>query len=169
MANVFIHFEPIGSTKKDLVYGTTDLPPYLIPGSPEESNWRANNPHGHTIMEAEVVEIGSTEAHRAARSASMYELEEILDAHEEVIHVEDKNGWLPLHEAVRGGHLEVIKFLIERGSPINAQTKNSNGPGGSVLWWALHSHGAESDVVKYLQGIGAKNIEPSVKEKSDEL
>jgi prolyl 4-hydroxylase len=169
MANVFIHFEPIGSTENDLVYGTTDLPPYVIRGSPEESRWRANNPRGHTIMKPEVVEVGSTEAHRAARDASLHDLQEILDAHKDVVYAEDSNGWLPLHEAVREGNLEVVKFLVQKGSPINARTKNPSGPGGSVLWWALQRHGPESDVVQYLQDIGATIIEPAIERTSDEL
>jgi hypothetical protein len=54
MANVFIHFEPIGQVGRELEYGTTDLPPYVIPGSPEESNWRMRNPNGHTVMKTKV-------------------------------------------------------------------------------------------------------------------
>ena len=26
----------------------------------------------------------------------------------------DNNGWNPLHEAVRGGHLDVVKFLLKQ-------------------------------------------------------
>ncbi len=26
----------------------------------------------------------------------------------------DNNGWNPLHEAVRGGHLQVVKFLVKQ-------------------------------------------------------
>ena len=49
MANVFIHFEPVGPINGELEIGKTDLPPYIIPGSPEEPNWRRNNPDGHHV------------------------------------------------------------------------------------------------------------------------
>jgi prolyl 4-hydroxylase len=48
-ANVFAHFEPIGPLDPDEpgTYDPThDLPPYLIPGSKWEKNWRKNNPMG---------------------------------------------------------------------------------------------------------------------------
>lgn len=169
MANVFIHFEPIGSTDKELVYGTTDLPPYLIPGSPEEANWRERNPNGHSIMKPTNVERGATEAHRAAMEENLHELKEVVDAHEEVVHAKDANGWLPVHEAVRRGNIEIVKFLVDRGSHVNARTQNANGPGGSVLWWAINRHGEDSDIAKYLMELGAMNIEPEVDGAEDEL
>lgn len=49
MANVFIHFEPIGPMGGEVEYGKTDLPPYVIPGSPEEEHWRKHNPDGHKV------------------------------------------------------------------------------------------------------------------------
>ena len=101
MANVFIHFEPIGSTDSEQNYGTTDIPPYVIPGSIEEGNWKARNPNGHTIMKIQEVTTGTTEAHRAAMERNLNELKIILDAHEEVVNSVDVNGWTPLHEGVR--------------------------------------------------------------------
>jgi prolyl 4-hydroxylase len=49
MANVFIHFEPIGPIDGELEIGKSDLPPYIIPGSSEEPNWRKKNPDGHEV------------------------------------------------------------------------------------------------------------------------
>ena len=49
-ANVFAHFEPIGpldpDDPSDGYDPTTDLPPYLIPGSKWEKEWRKSNPDG---------------------------------------------------------------------------------------------------------------------------
>jgi prolyl 4-hydroxylase len=56
-ANVFVHFEPIGSlgrttsstgeVKEDPMYDPElDLPPYLVPGSVWEADWRSKNPTG---------------------------------------------------------------------------------------------------------------------------
>ena len=48
-ANVFMHFEPIGSldqTEKSRYNPDLDLPPYLIPGSKWEEEWKKQNPQG---------------------------------------------------------------------------------------------------------------------------
>jgi hypothetical protein len=49
MANVFIHFEPIGPVDGELEIGKSDLPPYIIPESPEEPHWRTENPDGYEV------------------------------------------------------------------------------------------------------------------------
>lgn len=43
----------------------------------------------------------------------------------------DENGWTPLHEAVRGGSIEVIEYLLTKGLDINQRTHG--GTGGSPL------------------------------------
>ncbi len=34
-------------------------------------------------------------------------------------------GWTPLHRASSGGHIEVVRLLLDRGADIQAQTKVS--------------------------------------------
>jgi len=163
MANVFIHFEPIGCTGCDIIDGTSELPPYVIPGSLEESNWRARNPDGYTIMQSERVSPGATEAHRAASEQNLDTLQLVVGAHEEVVNAMDANGWTPLHEGVRSGNIDIVKFLVEKGSDVNARTQG--GVGGSALWWGINRHGKENEVVKFLESLGAKNIPPEREEK----
>ena len=48
-ANIFVHFEPIGSLDpkaKSWYDPALDLPPYLIPGSDWEPDWRSRHPKG---------------------------------------------------------------------------------------------------------------------------
>jgi hypothetical protein len=48
-ANVFIHFEavaPLDPNVPSKYDADLDLPPYLIPGSTWEENWRKENPYG---------------------------------------------------------------------------------------------------------------------------
>ena len=40
----------------------------------------------------------------------------------------DNNGWQPIHEAIRGSHLNVIQFLIEQQVDIFARTNNGDTP-----------------------------------------
>jgi ankyrin repeat protein len=51
----------------------------------------------------------------------------------DILHSRDENGWQAIHEAVRGGHIETVKYLIDMGSDIAARTNN----GASLLWWAI--------------------------------
>ena len=71
----------------------------------------------------------------------------------------DENGWQPLHEAARAGHLNIVKYLVEQGSNVDSRT-GSNGSGGSVLWWALKFHGEDHPVVIYLREKNAKSVAP---------
>lgn len=45
-----------------------------------------------------------------------------------IVHAKDENGWTPLHEASRGGHTDVVRFLHKHGADVNART--SEGAGG---------------------------------------
>jgi len=163
MANVFIHFEPIGPIGGEIKYGQNDLPPYVVPGSPEEPNWRSRNPKGHTIMREKEFATGSTEAHRAAMDGDMRGLQEYVTVHEESINARDENGWTPLHEAVRVGYVDVVKFLLERGSDVNARTGAEGELGGSVLWWAHLQHPGDHPILEVLNEYGAKFIAPGNK------
>lgn len=156
MANVFIHFEPIGPVGGEIVYGTTDLPPYLIPGSPEEENWRIRNPNGHEIMKTEKFTSGTTDAHKAASRTDIAELEEYVNLHEEVVNTRDVNGWIPLHEAVRRNSVEIVRFLLERGSEVNLRTGNDK-MGGTPLFLAQDVFGEVHPIVDQYNAI---RIEP---------
>lgn len=64
----------------------------------------------------------------------------------------------PLHEAARGGHVEVVEWLVQFGLDIDQRTHE--GTGGSTLWWAKRVHKRDHPVVKYLEAAGAKDIAP---------
>lgn len=165
MANVFIHFEPIGPVGGDLIYGTTEIPPYVIPGSPEEPNWRMRNPNGHVIMKTQSYTLGTTEAHRAAGEGNLQELTESITHHEEYVNARDANGWTPLHEAVRQSSVEIVKFLLDHGSNPNSRTGDSEN-GGSVLYWAKLSHDDDHEIITLLKEHGAKHFAPGESEES---
>ena len=166
MANVFIHFEPIGPVGGDLIYGTTELPPYVVPGSPEEPNWRMRNPNGHQIMKTQSFTLGTTEAHKAAAEGNLQELAESINHHEEYVNARDGNGWTPLHEAARRGTVEVVKFLLDRGSNPNSRTGESEN-GGSVLYVATLSHDSDHEIIALLKEHGAKHFAPGESEESN--
>jgi prolyl 4-hydroxylase len=71
-----------------------------------------------------------------------------------MLHMKDVNGWQPIHEAARGGHLEIVQLLVEHGADVNERTHF--GEGQSVLELVLDTHGYDHPLFDYLEGIGAE-------------
>ena len=131
------------------------IPPYLIPGSPFEKEWHKNNPDGHTLVSKKKFLSGSTLAHQHAMNGNYNELAKVLDKHSHLVNLRDKNGWTPLHEAVRKGDVSVLRLVLDRGADVNAQT-GTTGKGKSVLDLAETYHKAESHIVQLLKTNGAR-------------
>lgn len=72
-------------------------------------------------------------------------------ANYDMIHARDENDFQAVHEAAAGGHLDVLKYLLENGADLNAVTKE----GGNVLWWAKKVLDKDHPVILYLISIGA--------------
>jgi len=181
-ANVFIHFEPVGHTLRhdekmsEGVGGDVnkkyeesvkrrqgghenhqgDVPSYIVPGTVDETKWRQQHPLGNENF------TGQTEAHSAAREGDVGYILEIIDKKKDMVHTKDVNGWAPIHEATRGGHLEVVRTLVEKGgADVNILT-GLNEEGESVLHMAIETHGEDHPLVDYLNSIGALMIGPDL-------
>lgn len=135
------------------------LPPYIIRGSPEESRWRRLHPEGASRPKQRSFTTGSTSAHTYAQEGNVRGLEAEIKKNESVVHARDANGWTPLHESVRGGHLEAVKLLVEHGADVNSKT---DANGATALWWAKQEHGEDSPVYDYLSSIGASMEGPEL-------
>jgi hypothetical protein len=96
---------------------------------------------------------GRTALHEAAAMGDVEEVESLLhkSGNSDLLHARDENEWQAIHEAARGGHVQVLKLLIDSGADIGAQTNN----GGTPLWWARHTLEEDHDVIKYLTEIDA--------------
>ena len=163
-ANIFIHFEPtgrpLGDTTGDYLDTLDDfLPPYILPDSPEVQNFKKRNPQGwrRPSPSAPIQQAMSPEAHTAAAAGDLVRVSKVAKKDGKALHKKDANGWQPLHEAVRAGHLDIVRFLIENGADKDARV-GSSGDGFSPLNLALATHPASHPVCQYLLGIGAKNI-----------
>jgi hypothetical protein len=165
MANVFIHFEPIGGLQDAIKFEEGGLPPYVVPGSKAEAFWWSQNPSGHKLLSQQSFTTGSTEAHRAANVGDYERLKTVLDKSPHLVGRQDTNGWSPLHEAVRSGNLEVIELLLERGADIN-QRVGRRGEGGTALYLAKEYHreneDEESEVEAFLKKYNARLVEPEL-------
>jgi prolyl 4-hydroxylase len=161
-ANIFIHFEPTGRRlgETEPFVKTGDLPPYLHEGTPEAANWMKMHPGGwkKPVPSAPAQQISSPEGHNAAAMGDVERLAEIAATNKKALQAKDVNGWQPIHEAVRGGHLEAVQLLIQHGASKDARTGPS-GKGYSPLTLALYHHSEEHPVTQFLMGIGAQSYE----------
>jgi len=132
------------------------LPSYILEGTPEAQRWHQRHPDNNRSAKAKSFQTGSTAAHKAAQEGDIESLEEVLAALEDIVNKKDANGWTPLHEGARGGHLEVVELLVEKGAGLNDRTENGETP----LYWAeQHKHGA---VASFLETLGAISLGPEL-------
>ena len=87
----------------------------------------------------------------ASAANHIAEVQAILHKDPNAIHTADANGWQPLHEAVRGGHTELVRFLVANGSDLGAVTNR----GGTALWWARRSLPPGHSTISFLMEMGA--------------
>jgi hypothetical protein len=163
-ANIFIHFEPTGRhvyhRKDEPVVIDPDFPPYIIKGSPEEPNWRRRNPGGWRQPSPSAAHVDIPEGHAAAQRGDVERLAKIAMENDTLLHLKDRNGWQPIHEAARGGHTDALELLLAHGADINARTHN--GKGSTPLNVAVNALSEKHPVSQYLIEMGGLNIGPEL-------
>ena len=159
-ANVFVHFEPIGPlVLDDNTSATTELeeesalPPYLVPSSSWEEEWRRENPDGWQLLK---------NANLLAQKGDLTTLEYLAWRAPASLRVPDDNGWQPIHEAARFGHLDILKFLVEeQGIDVNERTRMPGASSPLVI--ARRYLRKAHPVIDYLQKQGG------VEEQDDDI
>lgn len=168
-ANIFIHFQPTGKLLRErdtpvlTDVGDEDLPIYILRGSPEEDHWMEQHQPKQHVRVRESPAAAATPLQQIAQAAATGDIDTIAQfasTEEHLLHQKDKNGWMPIHEAARGGHLDVVKLLVEHGANINSRTHS--GKGSTPMNLAVDSHGLEHEIVEYFSSLGALNIGPEL-------
>lgn len=180
-ANVFIHFEPNGHSLRHGVVDPTEanvdkyrravekrygghenegMPSYILEESEEGKKWHRQHPQNRrSHKKVNSFQTGTvTEAHLAAQDGDVKALSEIVDKYGHLVNAKDEHGWAPIHEGVRAGNKEIVDILLKKGADVNDKTDI----GASVLWWAVKEHGPDSDIVTYLESLGAELIGPEL-------
>jgi len=162
-ANLFIHFHPTGEYLDGGWQPLNDfLPPYIIPNSPVQEHWIRQNPSGWKKDWPSAAAVGKLPGHAAADEGDVAALEELAAENERALHVRDENGWQPLHEAVRNGHIDAVRLLVEHGADINAVTNGEYGVSPYNI--AIDLLPPNHPVTKFLESLGALNIGPDSSE-----
>lgn len=134
------------------------MPIYILRGSPEEKKWVREHPPQRrigSVKEAPAAAAAPLAAvAHAAATGDVNSIAEHAITNKEWLHQKDENGWQPIHEAARGGHLEVVQLLVDHGANINERT--NFGEGSSVLELALDNHGRDHPLFLYLEDLGAE-------------
>ncbi len=99
------------------------------------------------LMTAPSVYAG--EIHDAASEGDLVKIQTIVSGNPNLVDSADDKGSTPLHLASSKGHLEVVKFLLEKSADIEAV----NGRGFTPLQLAAYS--GQRPVVEFLLGKGA--------------
>lgn len=89
----------------------------------------------------------------AVRTGDMRILELFAQARPRGLLERDDNGWQPIHEAVRNGRLDIVKFLIEHGASANDKTELPGGDRSKKILpieLALELLGPDHEVTKFL-------------------
>jgi ankyrin repeat protein len=66
--------------------------------------------------------------HDFAWAGSFARVKSLIEADPALLTAQDDLQQIPLHLAARGGHPEMVKYLLERGSPVNLQAYNQFTP-----------------------------------------
>ena len=153
-ANVFIHFEP--HEEENAVFP----PPYFVPGTPKELIDSYYTPAGFKGEFANEDDDESTPAHVAAGTGDVRSLKELVIMNKEYLTARDANGWMPIHEASRGGHREAVELLLSYGADVNAVSSHEEG--STPLRLAKEEHGHDHPLVEYLLSLDAIDSGPDL-------
>ena len=70
-----------------------------------------------------------------------------------LVNAQDARGWQPIHEAIRGGHKELVNYLVETcGASLEMRTGRA---GGTPLWWARRVLDPRHSIIAFLVVLGA--------------
>ena len=162
MANLFVHFEPVGpkNTPYDpSVEHNSGLPPYIIPNTDIAEEWMETYTEPRKPRVTSYT-VNASYVHYAAKEGSLDQLVLEYEQNQNVIHEFDADGFTPLHWAVQRGHLPLVQFLVSKGADRDVPSRDRNN--ATSLWWARSLYSGSHPIVQFLQRIGALDVGPEL-------
>ena len=94
--------------------------------------------------------------HESAQKGDLEGLKLMIDKDPGLVNAKDQDGRTPLHWACRGVHIDVVKYLVEKGANVNAEDSNKIVPlhslatrNGATAIAILVDNGADIDFKDY--------------------
>eukprot|EP00977_Amphora_coffeiformis_P030328 scaffold46304_cov183-Amphora_coffeaeformis.AAC.1 len=109
---------------------------------------------------------GATPAHIAAKLGHLDEIRRLAAQDRTMMRARDRNNWQPLHEAVRGGHTQVVYFLLDMEDVVNVNTVTAGGD--TPLTLADTFHGPNHPITIRLRQVSEPQSESSSGVEDDE-
>ena len=75
----------------------------------------------------------------------------------------DENDWTPLHEAIRGGHHQVVTLLLDEGG-LDMHAITNQGNGFSPLSLSIDLHGGDHPLTRMIRDRGGQEVWPKEEE-----
>lgn len=119
-ANIFVHFKPFIHDELNEKDHEAQQIPGFEPISVRRRHGQRSSPMQHLSPDSKA----SGDEYNIMVAASQGQIEEIrriLEKKPVLVNYKDQNGWQPVHEAVRAGHFETVKFLVSKGADLSAK------------------------------------------------
>ncbi len=154
-ANIFVHFEPLDHAEMNKIDDEERIlrgeePLYVKRRHGSQRSLRAPANNNQKKKEDLIRDKGSL-IRIAAATGNLDEVHRLLIHNPELVHDSDANNWEALHEAIRAGQTDCVKYLVEMGSDVGSKVKD----GGTALWLARRELPNGHEITEYLESIGA--------------
>jgi ankyrin repeat protein len=136
------------------------ISPRDLPKSRSEVDTEQKVEHQHEKKAIPMSPTNSSRCHRAAVRGDLETISFVAKVNQRLLIKKDSNGWEPLHEAVRYGRFDVVKFLVANGADVNTIT--NFGRGWSPLRLAFTHLDDDHPVLSYLRAVGAIDHGPEL-------
>jgi ankyrin repeat protein len=70
----------------------------------------------------------AAEIHQAAEAGDLAKVKALLEKDPALVNAKDENGRTPLHSAAQGRHLDVLRYLVDKGTGLDALDNNGIAP-----------------------------------------
>jgi hypothetical protein len=80
------------------------------------------------MMNVKLGRWGKTQLHHCAENGFTTSVIRLLSIRNINVNVKDVDGWTPLHDAARNGHIEIARLLLQNGAKVNAKDRWDRTP-----------------------------------------